>query len=304
MSQNLKGQEYPGRNGHVLTSPVHKASQPNSTNITPLAQTKTLFTPVDNNHVDSNNLSSDERGNDFFSQLDSMIQAVKVESSALDSMHIKCLEVDTLRNQLNTTKQMLSEKVNELSTLKDSVSDWQEKYTECRKSKNEIESTNVALVQELSRTKDTLAKEKSFRSTLQQENTVLKENITAAEKKIYELMTENKMIPALQESNSLLKNDLNRVKNKFKEENNKMIAYIKELEEKITAFEGAKVELRSLAMKLVDLSNCGNSSFSAVDKRRSSGGRIVKGFNDFEIQEDDFSDDEHYKSALGGEFHP
>ncbi len=71
-------------------------------------------------------------------QLDSMIAAVKVESSALDSMKEKLREVDALRNQISTfTKRLLDADQANLN-LKTNLVKVQEAYTELKKSKAEV----------------------------------------------------------------------------------------------------------------------------------------------------------------------
>ncbi|KAJ1430945.1 hypothetical protein B484DRAFT_395694, partial [Ochromonadaceae sp. CCMP2298] len=73
----------------------------------------------------------------FFSQLDSMIAAVKVESSALDSMKEKLREVENLRVQIGAfTKRLLDADQSNL-TLKQSVVKGQEMYAELKRGKAE-----------------------------------------------------------------------------------------------------------------------------------------------------------------------
>ena len=67
-----------------------------------------------------------------------MIAAVKVESSALDSMKEKLKEVDALRNQISTfTKRLLDADQANLN-LKTNLVKVQEAYTELKKSKAEV----------------------------------------------------------------------------------------------------------------------------------------------------------------------
>ena len=71
-------------------------------------------------------------------QLDSMIAAVKVESSALDSMKEKLKEVDGLRNQINTfTKRLLDADQANLN-LKTNLVKAQEALNGLRKAKSEV----------------------------------------------------------------------------------------------------------------------------------------------------------------------
>lgn len=71
-------------------------------------------------------------------QLDSMIAAVKVESSALDSMKEKLREVENLRNQIsNFTKRLLDADQANLN-LKTNLVKTQEMLAESRKAKAEV----------------------------------------------------------------------------------------------------------------------------------------------------------------------
>lgn len=75
---------------------------------------------------------------EYISQLDSMIAAVKVESSALDSMKEKLKEVENLRNQIsNFTKRLLDADQANLN-LKANLVKVQEMFAEIKKSKAEV----------------------------------------------------------------------------------------------------------------------------------------------------------------------
>jgi hypothetical protein len=74
-----------------------------------------------------------ERSGSLFSQLDSMIAAVQVESSALDSMREKLRELDVLRTQLSMlTKRLLDADQTNL-TLKSNLIKIQEAYADLKR---------------------------------------------------------------------------------------------------------------------------------------------------------------------------
>jgi predicted DNA-binding ribbon-helix-helix protein len=86
-----------------------------------------------------------ELGNNFFSQLDSMIAAVKVESSALDTMRDKLKEVDNLRSQISTfTKRLIDADQLNLN-LKTNLVKSQEVYNELKKQKSEVNENSLSL---------------------------------------------------------------------------------------------------------------------------------------------------------------
>ena len=73
-----------------------------------------------------------------------MIAAVKVESSALDSMKEKLKEVENLRNQIsNFTKRLLEADQSNLN-LKSNLVKAQEMYAEVKKAKAEVEQDFTA----------------------------------------------------------------------------------------------------------------------------------------------------------------
>lgn len=73
-----------------------------------------------------------------------MIQAVKVESTALDSMRDKLKEVDNLRNQINAfTKRLIDADQNNLN-LKANLMKSQEAYNELKKQKAEVSFIEIS----------------------------------------------------------------------------------------------------------------------------------------------------------------
>jgi chromosome segregation ATPase len=178
-----------------------------------------------------------------------MIAAVKVESSALDSMKEKLREVENLRNQIsNFTKRLLDADQANLN-LKSNLVKVQEMYAEARKAKAEVrhavicnsqhqqleqvqnpdfspetanslfpqvESSIVPLRAELNRTKDQCNKERMGRLAAQQLVAQMKDQIAMLENANENLSREVKTIPALTESNEILKNDLSQLRKRYK----------------------------------------------------------------------------------------
>lgn len=191
-----------------------------------------------------------------------MIAAVKVESSALDTMREKLKEVDNLRAQISAfNKRLIDADQNNLS-LKSALMKAQESFADLHKQKSEVESSNVQLRQELNRAKDLLAKEKAARQSAQQEIISLREKVGRYEAMLENLERDVKTIPVLQESNEILKNDLNAVRRKYKDEKTQMTKHIRALESQQTSTEAYKSELRTMAMKIMDLANGTNTSNS------------------------------------------
>jgi len=73
----------------------------------------------------------------------------------------------------------------------------------------------VPLRQELNRTKDTYSKERMARLSAQQETSMLKDQLLRLEKINEDLERDVKSIPALADSNELLKADLQRIRNRY-----------------------------------------------------------------------------------------
>ena len=73
----------------------------------------------------------------------------------------------------------------------------------------------VPLRQELNRTKDSYSKERMARLSAQQETSMLKDQLLRLEKINEDLERDVKSIPALADSNELLKADLQRIRNRY-----------------------------------------------------------------------------------------
>ncbi len=219
-----------------------------------------------------------ERSGNLFGQLDSMIAAVQNESSALDSMREKLRELDGMRVQLSSLTKRLLEADQANLTLKSNLVKIQEAYADLRRQKQELESGMVPLRQELNRTKDAYSKERMARLSAQQETSMLKDQLLRLEKINEDLERDVKTIPALADSNELLKGDLQRIRNRYKEEKASLTASNTALVETNRDLEASKAEIRALAVKLLDLasqSSQGSSKrVSAQQAPLNSGGHM------------------------------
>jgi hypothetical protein len=90
---------------------------------------------------------------------------------------------------------------------------------------------------------------------MQQELQVLKEQFARHEVMRDNLDREVKTIPALTESNEILKNDLSNLRKRYKEEKGKLTNQIKHLESQTKDTENIKSEVRTLAMRLMEVSS-------------------------------------------------
>lgn len=197
-----------------------------------------------------------------------MIAAVKIESSALDTMREKLKEVDNLRAQISAFNKRLIDADQTNLSLKTALMKSQEVHSEIHKQKSEVESANVQLRQELNRAKEILSKEKAARQTAQQEIIGLREKVGRYEAMIENFEREGKSIPVLQESNEILKNDLSSVRRKFKQEKTQMINHIRHLESQQSNAEFLKTEMRNMAMRLMDVAN---GTYSSAQPTGSNG---------------------------------
>jgi len=214
-----------------------------------------------------------ERSGNLFGQLDSMIAAVQHESSALDSMREKLRELDGMRVQLSSLTKRLLEADQANLTLKSNLVKIQEAYADLRRQKQELESTMVPLRQELNRTKDAYSKERMVRLSAQQETSMLKDQLLRLEKINEDLERDVKSIPALADSNELLKTDLQRIRNRYKEEKASLTNSNNALLEHNRDLEASKVEIRGLAVRLLDLASQSSlvSSQRGLAERQHSG---------------------------------
>jgi hypothetical protein len=191
----------------------------------------------------------------FFSQLDSMIEAVKVESSALDTMRDRLKEVDNLRTQIAIFNKRLIDADQANLNLKSMLMKAQESSSNIKQQKADLESQNTQLRTELNRVKENYQKEKNARQAAQTEIISLRDQLHKYEKSNEHYEREVKAIPALQESNELLKNDLAQARRKFREEKAQMAKYIKSLEAQHVSTDALRADVRGMAMRLLEISN-------------------------------------------------
>jgi len=203
-----------------------------------------------------------ERSGNLFGQLDSMIAAVQNESSALDSMREKLRELDGMRTQLSSLTKRLLEADQANLTLKSNLVKIQEAYADIRRQKQESESNMVPLRTELNRTKDMYSKERQARLSSQQETSMLKDQLLRLEKINEDLERDVKSIPALADSNELLKTDLQRIRNRYKEEKTSLTNSNNMLMEQNRDLEASKGEIRGLAVRLLDLASVSSNGAS------------------------------------------
>jgi hypothetical protein len=214
-----------------------------------------------------------ERSGNLFNQLDSMIAAVQTESSALDKMREKLRELDGMRVQLSSLTKKLLDADHANLALKSNLVKIQEAYAEARRHKQELESTLVPLRQDLNKHKDLYNRERNARLSAQQESTMLKDQLVRLEKVNEEMERDVKAIPTLQEQNELLRTDLNRLRQRYKEENEYLTTQNQQLAGQLRAGEEARNEMRNLAVRMLDLSSQGHGNTNAHTQQQGAGPR-------------------------------
>ena len=115
----------------------------------------------------------------------------------------------------------------------------------------------VPLRQELNRTKDMLQKERTARQQLQQELAMVRDQFSQLQKINEQLDREVKTIPAISESNEILKSDLDKLRKRYKEEKAGMQKHIKHMELQSRDVDNIKNEVRNLAVRLMEISASG-----------------------------------------------
>ena len=129
--------------------------------------------------------------------------------------------------------------------------------------------------QELIRTKEIANKERMGRLSAQQEVSMLKEQLHRLESMNESLDREVKTIPGLSESNEILKNDLQTLRKRSKEEKAAFQKYIKKLESKSSELETFKGIIRDLSLKLLDVTNGGTGAAAAAKQPYTHTGSSV-----------------------------
>ena len=198
------------------------------------------------------NVDALERSSELFTQLDSMIQAVQHESSAMDAMREKLRELDNMKSQLSAlTKRLLEADQNNLN-LKGTLMKLQDAYSEMKKSKQALESQIIPIRNEYNRSMQMYKNENIARLSAQQENTMLKERIKQLQEENDGLRHENKSIPSLNESLDIVKSDLSQLRQKYKQDRKQMEGTLRRMEEHSRALEFNRNETRKLAMNLLE----------------------------------------------------
>ena len=87
---------------------------------------------------------------------------------------------------------------------------------------------------------------------------MLKDQLVRLEKVNEEMERDVKAIPTLQEQNELLRTDLNRLRQRYKEENEFLTSQNQQLTGQLRAGEDARNEIRNLAVRMLDLSSQSN----------------------------------------------
>jgi len=208
-----------------------------------------------------------------------MIAAVKVESNALDTMKEKLKEVEGLRNQISHFTRRLLDADQANLNLKANLVKAQELYADMKKSKMELESSMVPLRQELNRSKEMCSKERQARIAAQQQITQMKEQITQLESLNQTLDRDVKSIPALTESNEILKNDLSSLRKRVKEEKVVMQRHIKQLEARARDAEAVRGSVRELSLKLLDVCNSNSNNINISSSNNNNNSNNFNGIN-------------------------
>ena len=234
-------------------------------NIDELA-TMNFGSPNDSDGLFNANTDAVERSSELFTQLDSMINAVQHEASAMDAMREKLRELDSMKTQLSAlTKRLLEADQNNLN-LKGSLMKLQEAYSEMKKNKQNLESQMIPIRAEYNKAMQMYKNENVARLSAQQENTMLKERIKQLEEENNEIKNENKIIPSLNESLEILKSDLSQLRQKYKQDRKHMEGTLRRMEDHSRALEFNRNETRKLAMHLLE---CTDGNESSASKRKA-----------------------------------
>eukprot|EP01031_Cornospumella_fuschlensis_P035659 gene35659-43248_t len=218
----------------------------------------------DNSLLLAGSNDSVEMGENFFTQLDSMIAAVKVESNALFSVKEKLQEMDVLRDQLVAVNKRMVEQEQTNLNLKQALIQEQQIISDLRKQKAEADAQVMALRQELNRTKDALTKERNSKTAQQQEVAILREQLSKLEKINETLDRDAKALPGLMESNEIMKNDLQTLRARYKDEKQQLQQSVKQLQSQLGDVEALRGEVRALGMRLVDIGSNSSTSMNAA----------------------------------------
>jgi hypothetical protein len=107
----------------------------------------------------------------------------------------------------------------------------------------------------------------------------MKEQITQLESLNQTLDRDVKSIPALTESNEILKNDLSSLRKRVKEEKGVMQRHIKQLEARARDAEAVRGSVRELSLKLLDVCNSNNINISSSSSNNNNNSNNFNGIN-------------------------
>lgn len=114
--------------------------------------------------------------------------------------------------------------------------------------------------QELNRAKDAFGKERQAKIQLQQEVMQLREQLGKLEKAHESLDRDAKALPGLMESNEILKNDLNQLRIRYKEEKQFLQNQVKALQAQIADVDTLRNEMRAMGLRMVDIATNSNNN--------------------------------------------
>lgn len=118
----------------------------------------------------------------------------------------------------------------------------------------------MTLRQELSRAKEAFGKERSAKHQLQAEVQQLREQMIKMQQTNESLDRDAKALPGLLESNEIMKNDLNLLRTRYKEEKQHLQGQIKSFQGQLGDVENLRNEMRSMGMRLVDIATNSHNS--------------------------------------------
>ena len=206
-------------------------------------------------HNEHNSGSIDDtidRSASLFSQLDSMIASVQVESNAVEQMKSKLKEMENLKEQVTSLTEKLLNADQQILSLKTNTIDNQEQISKLKRTKLELEGVVGPMRGELEKNKDAYKKERVARLNTQQELQTAKDQIQKMQHRMDEMERDLKTIPSLQESNELLKNDLAQLRQRYKDDRHSMQKTIRNLESNAQDLETNRSEIRNIVLRLLD----------------------------------------------------
>lgn len=207
------------------------------------------------NDVDRNNMDETiERSGNLFSQLDYMLEAVQMEKTALDSMRDSLKELENLRSQVSHLTKKLFEADQTNVNLRANLNKMQEAYIEVKKSKSDVEGALASLKIELGKTKEICNKERTARLSAQKEVVDLKEQLAKLGKQYEDLTRESRTIDSVQESNSILQQEISALRQRYREEKASWGMQMRHMESQYNReMDVMKSDVRALAMRTLDV---------------------------------------------------